>query len=68
MNIEDEVTARQRVKDMAKERFAGYEAELDSIRGMTVIRAANTRKSKSIRDQLIALRDELDGMIAREAE
>ncbi len=63
MNIEDEVTARQRVKDMAKERFAGYEAELDSIRGMTVIRAANTRKSKSLRDQLIALRDELDGMI-----
>ena len=68
MNIEDETTARQRVKDMAKERFASYEAELDSIKGMTVIRAANVRKSKSIRDQLIALRDELDGMIAREAE
>ena len=68
MNIEDDATARQRIKDLSKERLARYEHELDSLPGMTVIRAANVRKSKSIRDQLLAIRDELDGIIAREAE
>ena len=63
IRMEDDATARQRIKDLGKERLARYEHELDSLPGMTVIRAANTRKSKSIRDQLIALRDELDGMI-----
>ena len=68
MKLEDPVTTRQRIKDMTKEtNLASYESELDGIKGMTVIRAANVRKSKSLRDQLLAIRDELDGIIAKEA-
>ena len=63
LNIESEASTRQRIKDRAKENLARYEHELDSIKGMTVIRAANVRKSKSIREQLLAIRDELDGLI-----